>query len=147
MPAARRGWIAHDRQSYAVYPNPSGWRPKCACSWTSWSSASVSASGRRERPVHARRACQDRLARRPHLAGAVLPSRISGPAAVADALRRTAWNVSGAAALLGISRATLHRRLNEFNQKRPHKDGAQGSGRQPESGARDGVSGRADQAG
>jgi sigma-54 dependent transcriptional regulator, acetoin dehydrogenase operon transcriptional activator AcoR len=40
-------------------------------------------------------------------------------AAVADALRRTAWNVSGAAALLGISRATLHRRLNEFNLKRP----------------------------
>jgi len=41
-------------------------------------------------------------------------------AAIADALRRTAWNVSGAAALLGISRATLHRRLNEFNLKRPH---------------------------
>ena len=39
--------------------------------------------------------------------------------AVADALRRTAWNVSGAAALLGISRATLHRRLNQFNLKRP----------------------------
>ena len=44
--------------------------------------------------------------------------------AVADALRRTAWNVSGAAALLGISRATLHRRLNEFNLKRPQKDEA-----------------------
>jgi transcriptional regulator of acetoin/glycerol metabolism len=39
--------------------------------------------------------------------------------AVAEALRRTAWNVSGAAALLGISRATLHRRLNQFNLKRP----------------------------
>jgi sigma-54 dependent transcriptional regulator, acetoin dehydrogenase operon transcriptional activator AcoR len=39
--------------------------------------------------------------------------------AVADALRRTAWNVSGAAALLGISRATLHRRLNDFELRRP----------------------------
>jgi len=42
--------------------------------------------------------------------------------AVVDALRRTAWNVSGAAALLGISRATLHRRLNQFNLKRPRND-------------------------
>jgi transcriptional regulator of acetoin/glycerol metabolism len=42
--------------------------------------------------------------------------------AVADALRRTGWNVSGAAALLGVSRATLHRRLNQFKLKRPGKD-------------------------
>jgi sigma-54 dependent transcriptional regulator, acetoin dehydrogenase operon transcriptional activator AcoR len=45
--------------------------------------------------------------------------------AVADALRRTAWNVSGAAALLGVSRATLHRRLNEFSLKRPGPDETQ----------------------
>ncbi len=43
----------------------------------------------------------------------------SGQDAVIDALRRTGWNVSGAAALLGISRATLHRRLNQFNLRRP----------------------------
>jgi len=46
----------------------------------------------------------------------------TGLEAVADALRRTAWNVSGAAALLGISRATLHRRMNQFDLKRPRKD-------------------------
>jgi transcriptional regulator of acetoin/glycerol metabolism len=40
--------------------------------------------------------------------------------AISEALRRTAWNVSGAAALLGISRATLHRRLIQFNLHRPH---------------------------
>jgi transcriptional regulator of acetoin/glycerol metabolism len=39
--------------------------------------------------------------------------------AVAEALRRTGWNVSGAAALLGVSRATLHRRLNQFKLTRP----------------------------
>jgi transcriptional regulator of acetoin/glycerol metabolism len=39
--------------------------------------------------------------------------------AISEALRRTAWNVSGAAALLGISRATLHRRLIQFNLRRP----------------------------
>jgi transcriptional regulator of acetoin/glycerol metabolism len=41
------------------------------------------------------------------------------PAAVAEALRRTGWNVSAAAAHLGVSRATLHRRLHEFNLSRP----------------------------
>ena len=41
--------------------------------------------------------------------------------AVSDALRRAAWNVSGAAALPGVSRATLHRRLHQFNLKRPPK--------------------------
>ena len=44
--------------------------------------------------------------------------------AVADSLRRTAWNVSGAAALLGISRATLHRKLHQFKLKRPDQDEA-----------------------
>lgn len=48
--------------------------------------------------------------------------------AVADALQRTAWNVSAAAALLGISRATLHRRLNEFQLTRPQQPGAQPTG-------------------
>lgn len=38
--------------------------------------------------------------------------------AVVAALHRTGWNVSAAATLLGISRATLHRRLKEFNLKR-----------------------------
>ncbi len=41
------------------------------------------------------------------------------PAAVAEALRRTGWNVSAAAVHLGVSRATLHRRLHEFNLCRP----------------------------
>ncbi|MBC7601433.1 MAG: sigma-54-dependent Fis family transcriptional regulator [Ramlibacter sp.] len=41
------------------------------------------------------------------------------PAAVAEALRRTGWNVSAAAAHLGVSRATLHRRLHEFHLSRP----------------------------
>ena len=39
--------------------------------------------------------------------------------AVLGALERTGWNVTGAAALLGISRATLHRRLNQFKVQRP----------------------------
>ncbi|MEY2653393.1 MAG: hypothetical protein RLZZ524_420 [Pseudomonadota bacterium] len=34
-------------------------------------------------------------------------------------MERTGWNVSAAAAQLGISRATLHRRLNEFDVHRP----------------------------
>jgi len=38
---------------------------------------------------------------------------------VADALNRTGWNVSSAAALLGVSRATLHRRLHDFKLTRP----------------------------
>lgn len=42
---------------------------------------------------------------------------------VMEALLRTAWNVSAAAALLGVSRATLHRRLIDFNLKRPRKEG------------------------
>ena len=41
------------------------------------------------------------------------------PAAVAEALRCTGWNVSAAAVRLGVSRATLHRRLHEFNLSRP----------------------------
>jgi transcriptional regulator of acetoin/glycerol metabolism len=48
--------------------------------------------------------------------------------AVTEALRRADWNVSGAAALLGISRATLHRRLHQFNLKRPDKDEEQAGG-------------------
>jgi transcriptional regulator of acetoin/glycerol metabolism len=43
------------------------------------------------------------------------------PAAVADMLERTGWNVSAAAARLGVSRATLHRRLIEFKLERPAK--------------------------
>ena len=49
------------------------------------------------------------------------------PAAVVQALRRTGWNVSAAAVHLGVSRATLHRRLHEFKLSRP--------GDEPESGA------------
>jgi transcriptional regulator of acetoin/glycerol metabolism len=45
----------------------------------------------------------------------------SDPAAVADMLERTGWNVSEAAARLGVSRATLHRRLIEFKLQRPPK--------------------------
>ena len=48
--------------------------------------------------------------------------------AISEALRRTAWNISGAAALLGISRATLHRRLNQFNLHRPHEGEEQDDG-------------------
>jgi sigma-54 dependent transcriptional regulator, acetoin dehydrogenase operon transcriptional activator AcoR len=43
------------------------------------------------------------------------------PAAVADVLQRHRWNVSAAAAQLGISRATLHRRVNAFGLIRPRK--------------------------
>lgn len=39
--------------------------------------------------------------------------------AVSETLARTGWNVSAAAALMGISRATLHRRLNDFQLTRP----------------------------
>ena len=47
------------------------------------------------------------------------------PEAVAAALHRTGWNVSAAAALLGISRATLHRRLKDFKLQRPTGAGGQ----------------------
>ncbi len=45
--------------------------------------------------------------------------------AVRDALQRSGWNVSTAAVLLGISRATLHRRLVQFGIARP-RNGADG---------------------
>jgi transcriptional regulator of acetoin/glycerol metabolism len=41
--------------------------------------------------------------------------------AIADVLQRYRWNVSAAAEHLGISRATLHRRLIAFKLKRPTK--------------------------
>lgn len=41
------------------------------------------------------------------------------PASIIKALERTGWNVSAAAQQLGISRATMHRRLIEFNIERP----------------------------
>jgi transcriptional regulator of acetoin/glycerol metabolism len=41
------------------------------------------------------------------------------PASIVKTLERTGWNVSAAAQQLGISRATMHRRLIEFNIERP----------------------------
>lgn len=38
-------------------------------------------------------------------------------------MEQTGWNVSAAATRLGVSRATLHRRLNEFQLHRPRKAG------------------------
>jgi transcriptional regulator of acetoin/glycerol metabolism len=46
------------------------------------------------------------------------------PAVVAEVLAKQGWNVSAAAAALGVSRATLHRRLNEFKLARPAKTAA-----------------------
>ncbi len=43
------------------------------------------------------------------------------PAMLADLLERHGWNVKAAAARLGISRATLHRRILEFDLHRPQK--------------------------
>jgi transcriptional regulator of acetoin/glycerol metabolism len=48
------------------------------------------------------------------------PQRPAGRRATIEAaLERSKWNVSAAAALLGISRATLHRHLREFGIDRP----------------------------
>lgn len=41
------------------------------------------------------------------------------PAALSEVLESHGWNVMAAAAHLGISRATLHRRINEFQLRRP----------------------------
>lgn len=40
-----------------------------------------------------------------------------------ELMEHTGWNVSAAAARIGVSRATLHRRLNEFQLHRPPKAG------------------------
>jgi transcriptional regulator of acetoin/glycerol metabolism len=46
---------------------------------------------------------------------------VSDAAALQAHMEQASWNVSAAAARLGISRATLHRRLNEFDVHRPVK--------------------------
>ncbi|NYT23678.1 sigma-54-dependent Fis family transcriptional regulator [Alcaligenaceae bacterium] len=57
--------------------------------------------------------------------GARVDSRAdSDPAALAAALERHGWNVSATAKQLGVSRATLHRRLHEFALSRPGKSGS-----------------------
>ena len=61
----------------------------------------------------------------PQVAGSPLAEAATSVETVAAALHRTGWNVSAAATLLGISRATLHRRLKEFDLKRPNSDQAQ----------------------
>lgn len=44
-------------------------------------------------------------------------------AIILNALEQTKWNASGAARLLGIGRATLHRKLNKYNIVRPVNTG------------------------
>jgi sigma-54 dependent transcriptional regulator, acetoin dehydrogenase operon transcriptional activator AcoR len=47
--------------------------------------------------------------------------KVSDVQTLLDLMERTGWNVSAAADLLGVSRATLHRRLNEFDVHRPRR--------------------------
>jgi transcriptional regulator of acetoin/glycerol metabolism len=59
-----------------------------------------------------------------HTPGAPWPAvgrQVSDAETLLDLMEQTGWNVSAAAARLGISRATLHRRLNEFDVHRPRK--------------------------
>ncbi|ACB33126.1 GAF modulated sigma54 specific transcriptional regulator, Fis family [Leptothrix cholodnii SP-6] len=59
-----------------------------------------------------------------HPAGQTRPAAtrtVSDAESLLDLMEQSHWNVSAAAARLGISRATLHRRLNEFDVHRPRK--------------------------
>ncbi len=50
-----------------------------------------------------------------------LKRQVSDAESLLALMERTGWNVSAAATQLGISRATLHRRLNEFDVHRPRR--------------------------
>lgn len=53
--------------------------------------------------------------------GSAAVQQDAGAAALAQALSRCGWNVTGAARLLGLSRATVHRRVRSYGLRRPDR--------------------------